>query len=80
MDPDTCLPVIKFFNVVVPESQDAVGIKNVIVGCFDQHGLTYVIENIVFIGSDGASVNCGKNTGLVKQFQDEFPYCFRVVY
>lgn len=74
VDPDTLLPVLKFFNVVVPESQDAVGIKNAIISCFEQHGLADVIEKIVFIGSDGASVNCGKNSGLVKQFQDEFPY------
>ena len=60
LDPDTCLPVIKFFSVIVPESQDAVGINNVIVSYFEQHRLTDVIEKIIFIGSDGASVNCGK--------------------
>ena len=74
VDPDTCLPVNKFFNAIVPESQDTVGIKNVILSCFEQHGLTNAIKKIVFISSDGASVNCGKNTGLVKQFQDKFPY------
>ena len=74
VDPDTKLPVLKFFTVVVPESQDSVGIKQTITDCFQEHGLSDILERIVFIGSDGASVNSGKDSRLVQQFQEEFPY------
>ena len=42
--------------------------------CFKDSGLGDLIEKTVFTGSDGASVNCGKNIILVKQFQEDFPY------
>ena len=45
------------------------------------HSLESVLEKMVFLGSDGASVNSGRNSGLIKQFQEELPclsfiWCF----
>ena len=73
MDPDTYSPVMKYFTVVAPISQDATSIKEAIEKSFEEHGLSEIIE-IVFNGSDAASVNSGKYSGLVKLFQDNFPY------
>lgn len=54
------LPLLKYFNFVVPESQDTVRIKSAIISCFEDHGMGEIIEKINFIGSDCASVSCGK--------------------
>ena len=51
-----------------------VGIKEAIEDSFEEHGLSEIIQKIVFIGSDGALVNTRKNSGLVQLFQDNFPY------
>ena len=64
--------MLKNFYFVLSESQDTLRIKNVI--SFKDSGLGDLIEKTVFTGSDGASVNCGKNIILVKQFQEDFPY------
>ena len=81
MDLDTYSPLMKYFTVVVPTSQDATDIKEAIENSFEQRGLTEIIEKIVFIDPDGASVNSRKDSGLVKLFQDNFPnvsfvWCF----
>ena len=72
MDPDTYLSVMKYFTAIAPTMQDAKGIKEAIENSFEEHGLSEIIEKIVFIGSNGASVNSGKNSGLSKLFQDNF--------
>ena len=76
VDPETSKPTIKFFEVVAPsESQDAPGLKRAITDSFKAHSLESALEKMVFLGSDGASVNSGKNSGLIKLFQEEFHGC-----
>ena len=36
--------------------------------------LESAIEKIVFLSSGGASVNCGNNSGLIKFFQEDYPW------
>ena len=75
VDPETNLPVMKFFEVAAPESsQDAVGLKETIISAFNEHGLESVVKKIVFLSSDGASVNCGSKSGLIKLFQEDHPW------
>ena len=71
-DPETFKPTMKFFEVVAPaDSQDAPGLKNAIFATFHKHSLESVLSKIVFLSSDGASVNSGKDSGLL---QEDFPW------
>ena len=65
---------MKYLTVLAPTSQDATGIKEAIENSLEEHGLSEIIEKIVFIGSDGASVNSWKDSGHVKLFQDNVPH------
>lgn len=74
MDPDTYLSVMKHFTAIAPTLQDVKGIKEAIENTFEEHGLSEIIEKIILICSNGASVNSGENSGLPQLFQDNFPY------
>ena len=79
-DPDTLLPVLKFFNIAIPElSQDAVGLKEAIKNAFKEKNLESVLDKMVFLSSDGASVNSGKKSGLIHMFQEDYEWMFHVV-
>ena len=45
------------------ESLDAAGLREMIIDCFEKHGLEY-INYLVFQGCDGASVMSGKHSGV----------------
>ena len=73
VDPETFKPIIEFLEVATPsDSQDAPGLKDGITATFKKHSLESVLEKMVFLGSDGASVNSGKNSGLIKHFKKSF--------
>ena len=82
VDPETFKPTLKFLEVITPsDGQDAPGLKDSITATFKKHWLESVLEKMVFLGSDGALVNSGKNSGLIKLFQEELPrlsfiWCF----
>ena len=43
---------------------------------FKKHFLESALKKIVFLSSD-ASVNCGKNSGLIRLFKEDYPWmCF----
>ena len=74
-DPETCKPTMKFFQVIsTADSQDAPGLKQGIIDTFKNFSLECVLAKIVFLSSDGASVNCGKHSGLIRLFQEEYPW------
>ena len=74
-DPETNLSVMKFFEVAAPEdSQDAAGLKEAIILSFKKHDLESVTKKLVFLSSDGASVNCGSKSGLIRLFQETQPW------
>ena len=68
IDPGTYSPVMKYFTVVVHTLQDVTGIKEAIENSFEEHGLSEIIEKIVFIVSGRTSVNNGKDSGLATLF------------
>ena len=54
---------MKFFQVAAPSyNQDAPGFKQAIFAIFRNNMLELVLKKIVFLASDGASVNCGKDS------------------
>ena len=66
---------MKFFEVVAPaDSQDAPGLKNAIFATFHKHSPESFLSKIVFLSSDGASVNSGKDSGLIRLLQEDFPW------
>ena len=66
-DPETFKPTMKFFEVVAPsDSQDAPGLKQGIFAIFRKNMLKLVLNKIVFLVSNGASVNCGKDPQLIR--------------
>ena len=74
-DPETHLPVLKFFHIIVSSvSQDAPILKQALTDLFKENSLELALEKIIFLSSDGASVNCGKNSGLIKLFQEDYPW------
>ena len=74
-DPETFKPTLTFFEVIAPQdSQDAAGLKQSIIDAFSKHSLEHLLEKIVFLSSDGASVNCGNNSGLIKLFQEDYEW------
>ena len=66
---------MKFFKVVAPaDSQDTPGLNNTIFATFYKHSLQSVLSKIVFLSSDGVSVNCSKHSGLIRLLQEDFPW------
>ena len=62
-------------------SQDGPGIKQAITNIFKEDSLELALKKIVFLSSDRTSVNCGKNSGLIELFQEDyswipFTWCF----
>ena len=79
-DPETFKPTMKFFEVVAPsDSQDARGLKQAIFAIFRKKMLKLVFNNIVFLVSDGASVNCRKDSRLIKLLQEDF-HCISFIW
>ena len=79
---ETFKPTMKFFEVAVPvDSPDGPGLKHAIFAIFHKHSLESVLGKIVFLSSYGASVNSGKDLGLIRLLQEDFPrisfiWCF----
>ena len=74
-DPETFKPTMKFFEVIArADSQDAPGLKNAIFATFHKHSLESVLSKIVFLSSDGASVNSSKDSELIRLLQEDFPW------
>ena len=74
-DPQTFKPTMKIFEVVAPaDSHDAPGLKNAIFATFHKHSLGSVLSKIVFLSSDGVSVNSGKDSGIIRLLQEDFPW------
>ena len=73
-NPETFKPAMKFFEVVAPtDSQDAPGLKTAIFAIFHKHSLESVLGKIVFLSSNGASVNSSKDSGPIRLLQEDFP-------
>ena len=86
VDPDTDLPVMNSFETTAPENcQDAPGLKEVIISAFSRHDLDSALKKMVFLLSNGASVNSRSNFGLIRLLQEDnawlaFLWCFSHTY
>ena len=82
VDPDTMEPTLTFFKCLgLEDSQDANGIFEAIKEAFQKRDLLAVLDKLILLSSDGASVNSCKNSGLISLFRKEkewvtFMWCF----
>ena len=77
VDSYTNLSVMNFFETAAPENnQDAPGLKEAIISAFSRHGLDSAYKKMVFLSSDGASVNSGSNFELIRYPWLAFVWCF----
>ena len=65
VDPDTFEPTMSLFSLKDIPSQDAVGIEASIRAAFKEHGLENLIDQMVFLTSDRASINSSLKNGLI---------------
>ena len=71
IDPDTMKPTLSFFECLrLEDSQDANGILDPIKAAFEKYNLLSLLEKLMFLSSDGASVNSGKKSGLESLFMN----------
>ena len=79
---DTMKPTFSFFECLrLEEDQDANGIFDAIKAVFEKHNLSSLLEKLIFLSSDGASVNSGEKSGLLSLFCEQnewitFIWCF----
>ena len=82
VDPDSMQPTLEFFGCLRPDSsQDAAGIFDVVIAAFEKHSLSSLLQKIIFLSSDGTSVNSGHKSGLVSLLHEDrewvtFIWCF----
>jgi hypothetical protein len=74
VDSETFRPNISFFSLRNVPSQDAVGVYSAIKKAFSDEGLEFLLEKVVFLASDGASVNTGIKNGLISLIRKETPW------
>ena len=71
IDPDTMKPTLSFFECLrLEDSQDANGIFDPIKAAFEKYNLSSLLEKLMFLSSDGASMNSGKKSGLESLFMN----------
>ena len=76
-NPKTFEPCLNYFHLAsLKNSQDSPGLKQCICDAFKEHKVGDLIPKIVFLSSDGASVNSEKHSGLIRLIQEEFPWVF----
>ena len=82
VDPDTIKPILTFFECLgLESSQDANGILDAIKRAFEKFNLSSLLNKVVFLCFDGASVNSGKKLEPISFFQEQnewvtFIWCF----
>ena len=64
-------PTLSFIALKDVSSEDADGIKSAIMKAFDDIGMPELKDRMVFLASDGASVNSGIKTGLATKFRED---------
>ena len=71
--PETHLPVLKSCHIIASSvSQDAPGTEQAVTDSFKDKLSESGLEKILFLSSDRASVNCGKNSDVIKLFQEDY--------
>ena len=83
IDPDTNKPTLAYFECLEMNDFDQTsnGMLEAIKHSFTTNNLTDLWDKIIYLSADGASVNSGKQSGLIAKLQDEhewilFVWCF----
>ena len=71
VEPFKLEPTLSFIALRDVPSQDADGIKSAIMKAFNDIGMPELKDRMVFLASDGASVNSGIKTGLTTKFHKD---------
>lgn len=71
VDPDTFEIKLTFFSLEDAPSQDADGLVAAIENAFRKNGLEDILSRMVFLCSDGASVNSGLVGGVAAKFREK---------
>ena len=72
VDPDTTEPTLTFFECLgLEDSQDANDIFEGIKKAFEKRNLLALLDKLIFLSADGASVTSGKKSGLISLFREE---------
>ena len=75
LDPDNFEPRLTFSTVAkLNESQDAQGLKRALFKSFEDHNIEGILDKIVFLVSDGASVNSGLKSGIITLLKQDFEW------
>ena len=74
-NPEAFKAVMKFLEVVAPSnSQEVPGLNEAIFAIFRKNTSELVLNKIIFVVSNGASVKCSKNSQLIRLLQEVFPW------
>ena len=82
LDPDNFEPRLNFLAVAeLNESQDGQGLNGALLKSFEDHNIEGILNKIIFLESDGASVNSGLKSGLIALLKQDsewvsFNWCF----
>ena len=74
VDPESFQPTLSFLSLKSLTSQDAEGLFQAIKNALEEKGLSELWEKLVFLCSDGASVNSGLKAGLINKIKEELPW------
>ena len=73
VDPDTHIPTLSSFEVMEMDEfdQTAPGMLSAIKSCFTSNNFSELWDKLIYLSAGGASVNSGKDSGLIAQIQRE---------
>ena len=69
-DPDNFQPKLTFLSLKDLPSQDANGIMSAITEAFNDVQMPFLKDKLIYLASDGASVNSGTKAGLAVKFRE----------
>ena len=69
-DPDNFQPKLTFLSLKDLPSQDANGIMSAIIEAFNDVQMPFLKDKLVYLASDGATVNSGTKAGLAVKFKE----------
>ena len=81
VDPDTHKPTLAFFEFLEMDdfNQTAVGMMEAIKCSFERNKLSNLLDKLIYLSADGASVNSGRESGLIAQLQAEHEWVLFVI-
>ena len=75
LDPDNFEPCLIFLTVAeLNKSQDAQGLKRALFKSFEDHNIEGILNKIIFLASNEASVNIGLKSGLITLTKQDFEW------